>query len=290
MRLMHCQTARFRIDLTRPRVMGIVNVTPDSFSDGGHFASSKAALQRCEKLLVEGADILDIGGESSRPGTPPVPLEEERARVLPVFEAWMTRWPTPAALAADSPGEAVRAWGKLGYPRRAHRLHVITGVADKPTLTALGRADVFVMLDVIEHLPDPFDTLSLLTEHLNPGGIIVITTGNFASLAAKVTGPGWRLMTPPQHLWFFTPESMRRMSSRLMQSVEALSHSWKLVPVSLLVFQMRRMLGFPNVKISSGGGVGLPVNLFDAMRVVLRKPAVVDAPVMADTPAIAARA
>lgn len=85
MRLMHWQTARFRIDLTRPRVMGIVNVTPDSFSDGGHFASSKAALQRCEKLLVEGADILDIGGESSRPGTPPVPLEEERARVLPVL-------------------------------------------------------------------------------------------------------------------------------------------------------------------------------------------------------------
>ena len=82
---MHWQTARFRIDLSRPRVMGIVNVTPDSFSDGGRFASSKSAIERCERLLVEGADLLDIGGESSRPGTPPVPLEEERARVLPVL-------------------------------------------------------------------------------------------------------------------------------------------------------------------------------------------------------------
>ena len=81
---MHWQTTRFRIDLAQPRVMGIVNVTPDSFSDGGRYAGTRAALQRCEQLIREGADILDIGGESSRPGTPPVPLEEERTRVLPV--------------------------------------------------------------------------------------------------------------------------------------------------------------------------------------------------------------
>lgn len=79
------QTSRFLVDLARPRVMGIVNVTPDSFSDGGRFASTRLALAHCEKLLVEGADILDLGGESSRPGTPPVTLEEERARVLPVL-------------------------------------------------------------------------------------------------------------------------------------------------------------------------------------------------------------
>jgi dihydropteroate synthase len=82
---MHWQTNRFAIDLTRPRVMGIVNVTPDSFSDGGQFATSSAAIAHCERLLAEGADMLDIGGESTRPGTPPVPLEEERARVLPVL-------------------------------------------------------------------------------------------------------------------------------------------------------------------------------------------------------------
>jgi dihydropteroate synthase len=82
---MHWQTARFRIDLAQPKVMGIVNLTPDSFSDGGRFAITRSALQHCEKLVVEGAHILDLGAESSRPGTPPVPLDEELARLLPVL-------------------------------------------------------------------------------------------------------------------------------------------------------------------------------------------------------------
>ena len=82
------QTSRFSIDLSSPRVMGIVNVTPDSFSDGGRYLSADgnaaAALAHCEQLIRDGADMLDIGGESSRPGAPPVPLAEELARVLPV--------------------------------------------------------------------------------------------------------------------------------------------------------------------------------------------------------------
>jgi dihydropteroate synthase len=78
------QTSRFKIDLAQPRVMGIVNVTPDSFSDGGAHASASMALKHCEQLLKEGADILDIGGESTRPGSPAVSLEDELARVLPV--------------------------------------------------------------------------------------------------------------------------------------------------------------------------------------------------------------
>jgi len=87
---LHWQTSRYLIDLSRPRVMGIVNVTPDSFSDGGRYASTRSALAHCEKLLVEGAHILDIGGESSRPGTQPVALEEELARVLPVLRDAVT--------------------------------------------------------------------------------------------------------------------------------------------------------------------------------------------------------
>jgi len=78
------QTSRFAIDLARVQVMGIVNVTPDSFSDGGQHDNTLAALRHCEQLLQEGADILDIGGESTRPGSPPVSLDEELARVLPV--------------------------------------------------------------------------------------------------------------------------------------------------------------------------------------------------------------
>jgi dihydropteroate synthase len=87
---MHWQTSRFRIDLSRPRVMGIVNVTPDSFSDGGRYATTSSAAAHCERLLAEGADILDIGGESSRPGSPPASLEEERRRVLPVLRHAVT--------------------------------------------------------------------------------------------------------------------------------------------------------------------------------------------------------
>ena len=83
---MFWQTTRFRIDLARPKVMGIVNVTPDSFSDGGRHGNSGAALAHCERLLAEGADILDIGGESSRPGAAPVPVELELERVLPVVQ------------------------------------------------------------------------------------------------------------------------------------------------------------------------------------------------------------
>lgn len=84
------QTTRFTLDLSTPKVMGIVNVTPDSFSDGGQHASTLAALAHCERLLADGADILDIGGESSRPGAQPVPLALELQRVLPVLEAAVT--------------------------------------------------------------------------------------------------------------------------------------------------------------------------------------------------------
>jgi dihydropteroate synthase len=79
------RTARFAIDLSRPQVMGIVNVTPDSFADGGQHAHTTQAIARLERLQAEGADIIDIGGESSRPGAQAVPVEEELVRVLPVL-------------------------------------------------------------------------------------------------------------------------------------------------------------------------------------------------------------
>ena len=87
---MYWQTSRFQIDLSRPKVMGIVNVTPDSFSDGGRYASRDAAIAHCDQLVKEGADLLDIGGESSRPGAPTVSQEEELARVLPVLRHAVT--------------------------------------------------------------------------------------------------------------------------------------------------------------------------------------------------------
>lgn len=87
---MYWQTRRFRIDLSRPRVMGIVNATPDSFSDGGQHGTVAAAMDHCRRLVEEGADILDIGGESSRPGAATLSVDEEWARVAAVLEFAVT--------------------------------------------------------------------------------------------------------------------------------------------------------------------------------------------------------
>ena len=83
----HLQCGRFSLSLKRPLVMGIINVTPDSFSDGDAYFSMQAALDHARRLVDEGADILDVGGESTRPGAQPVQADEELRRVLPVVQA-----------------------------------------------------------------------------------------------------------------------------------------------------------------------------------------------------------
>jgi dihydropteroate synthase len=86
----HLQCGRYRLPLDsaqRPLVMGVLNVTPDSFSDGGRFYSLEAALSQAEQMIADGVDLIDIGGESSRPGAPPLPLEEELRRVMPALYA-----------------------------------------------------------------------------------------------------------------------------------------------------------------------------------------------------------
>lgn len=87
----HLQCGRYRLpisgDAFRPLVMGVLNVTPDSFSDGGQFAALDGALSHAERMIADGVDIIDIGGESTRPGAPPVSVEEELRRVMPVIYA-----------------------------------------------------------------------------------------------------------------------------------------------------------------------------------------------------------
>jgi dihydropteroate synthase len=78
---------KFKFPIIRPLIMGVINVTPDSFSDGGKYIELKKILTRANALVAEGADILDIGGESTRPGAAPVSLDDERRRVLPVIDA-----------------------------------------------------------------------------------------------------------------------------------------------------------------------------------------------------------
>jgi dihydropteroate synthase len=99
---------RYQLDLSCPRIMGIVNVTPDSFSDGGQYSSTEKAVAHALQLVDEGADILDIGGESTRPGATPVSLQDELARVLPVIEQLAQRTTVPLSIDTYKP-EVMRA-------------------------------------------------------------------------------------------------------------------------------------------------------------------------------------
>ncbi len=103
--ILHC--GQFQLDLSGPIVMGIVNVTPDSFSDGGRYLLRDAALAHAYQLVEEGAGILDVGGESSRPGALPVSVQEELDRVMPVIEC-LRGVPAPVAVDTRKP-EVMRA-------------------------------------------------------------------------------------------------------------------------------------------------------------------------------------
>jgi dihydropteroate synthase len=109
---MHWQTTRFELDLARPWVMGIVNLTPDSFSDGGQHAQGSQALRHAELLLHQGAGILDVGAESTRPGALAVPLDEELARLMP-FLSEAVRWQVPISVDTYKP-EVMQAVLDLG--------------------------------------------------------------------------------------------------------------------------------------------------------------------------------
>lgn len=106
------QTSRFLLSLEKPLVMGIVNVTPDSFSDGGRLGGLSGAMAHAEQLLKDGAHILDIGGESTRPGSPAVPLQEELGRVMPVL-AEAVKLKVPVSVDTYKP-EVMRAALDLG--------------------------------------------------------------------------------------------------------------------------------------------------------------------------------
>ncbi|BAU57757.1 dihydropteroate synthase [Halorhodospira halochloris] len=100
---------RCRLTFEQPRIMGVINVTPDSFSDGGLFVDVDSALAQAEKLISEGADLLDVGGESSRPGAEQVPLELEIERVVPVVEALRKRFDVPISVDTCKPQVASAA-------------------------------------------------------------------------------------------------------------------------------------------------------------------------------------
>lgn len=109
--MLHC--GRHRLDLSYPRVMGILNVTPDSFSDGGRHVALDDALRHAEQMLAEGAAIIDVGGESTRPGAAPVAPQQELDRVAPVVEALVRELDALVSVDTSSP-EVMRESAALG--------------------------------------------------------------------------------------------------------------------------------------------------------------------------------
>jgi len=102
------QTTRFQIDLSQPQVMGIVNLTPDSFSDGGSYVDPRLAIAHAERLLADGAQMLDLGAESTRPGAKPIDDAQEWARLEPVLTE-LLRWKVPLSVDTYRPATMARA-------------------------------------------------------------------------------------------------------------------------------------------------------------------------------------
>jgi dihydropteroate synthase len=127
----------------RPLVMGILNVTPDSFSDGGHFADTDTAVERGLALIAEGADILDIGGESSRPGAQGIPEEEELRRVLPVVRALAAQTTVP--ISVDTTKAAVARSCLSAGAKIINDITALAGDADMPQVVGETRAGVIAM-------------------------------------------------------------------------------------------------------------------------------------------------
>jgi dihydropteroate synthase len=129
------------LELDRPVVMGVLNVTPDSFSDGGHYLDPDAALAQAERMVAEGAAIIDIGGESTRPGATPVAAEEELRRVLPVVERVAARLPVLLSVDTSNP-EVMRRASAVG----AHLINDVRALRSPGALEAVAASDLGVCL------------------------------------------------------------------------------------------------------------------------------------------------
>lgn len=137
-----------KLELPDVAIMGVLNVTPDSFSDGGRYATPERALAHAERLVEEGADIIDLGGESTRPGSEPVPLEEELERVIPLVEALVRRFDTPVSVDTTKAG-VMRAAAAAG----AAMINDVRALQDEGALEAASELDCAVCLMHMQGLP-----------------------------------------------------------------------------------------------------------------------------------------
>lgn len=177
-------TARGPIQLDRPVIFGILNVTPDSFSDGGRFLSPEAALAQADQLLADGATVLDLGGESTRPGSEPVPETDELGRVLPVIEALVRRHPgVPVSIDTVKSGvarAALEAGAAIVNDVSAFRLDPGMAITVAPTgagvvlMHSRGTVSTMARLDHAEYDPD---VTTVVREELHSALDAVITAG-----------------------------------------------------------------------------------------------------------------
>jgi dihydropteroate synthase len=129
------------VSLAHPRVMGVLNVTPDSFSDGGRFLEPAAAVDSALRMVEEGAAIVDVGGESTRPGAAPVPVEEELRRVIPVIEQLRARIDVPISIDTRRP-KVMRAALAAG----AEMVNDINALRELESMHAVANTDAAVCL------------------------------------------------------------------------------------------------------------------------------------------------
>ncbi|MSP86905.1 MAG: dihydropteroate synthase [Methylotenera sp.] len=146
---MNYQCGKYQLNLNRPQVMGIVNVTPDSFSDGGQFSTTNLALEHALKLIAEGADILDVGGESTRPGAVPVSLDQELSRVIPVIEALSQLVMVPISIDSYKP-EVMR----LAIAAGADMVNDVRALQEQGALDIVANSNVGVCLMHMQGKPD----------------------------------------------------------------------------------------------------------------------------------------
>lgn len=146
---MHFNCGRFQLDLTTPKVMGILNVTPDSFSDGGKFNQLDQSIAHAMQLVEEGAAVLDIGGESTRPNATPVPLDEELSRVIPVIEALVAR-NIPIPLSIDTYKPAVM---RAAIAAGASIINDVRGLQEPGALQVAAESDASVCIMHMQGTP-----------------------------------------------------------------------------------------------------------------------------------------
>lgn len=163
----------------RPLVMGILNVTPDSFSDGGRFRAPGPALSRARTLAAEGADLVDVGGESTRPGAPPVSAAEEAARVVPVIEALKRE--LDVLVSVDTRKAEV---ARLALAAGADVVNDVSGLADPAMADVLAAHDCGAVLMHMRGTPETMDALA------DYGDVAEEVAGELADVLARAAAAG----------------------------------------------------------------------------------------------------